>query len=256
MKISNLYKYLGRKRWLLILYLIVNPINSVLEILLAYAIAAAIEYAISGAVGEIFSYVAAFLVYIAVWFLFSNLHTIIRNKLLENSIVSLKADLVDHLMFASPNEFNCQNTGTYLAHLTSDIEIIRNSYFFEFLSIYGQAVQFVVALVAMLFVNVILGAFVVGMALVQVLIPVIKKKRISGLGAGYSKQQQAYTKGCKETLGAFQTANLFGVQKELSDLHAGMAQKAEKARSHSKIINSVVNELSFSAGNVMYLGFF
>lgn len=108
----------------------------------------------------------------------------------------------------------------------------------------------------MLFVNVILGAFVVGMALVQVLIPVIKKKRISGLGAGYSKQQQAYTKGCKETLGAFQTANLFGVQKELSDLHAGMAQKAEKARSHSKIINSVVNELSFSAGNVMYLGFF
>lgn len=256
MKPTNLYHYLGKKKWLLVLYLIVNPINSLLEILLAYATAAAIEYAIKGSIGNIFSYAAAFFVYIIVWLLFSSLHTIIRNKLLENAVINLKSDLMNRLIFSSPNDFNKQNTGTYIANFTSDIEIIRNSYFFKLLSIYGKIIQFTAALIALFYLNIIIGVFVIAMAIIQIFVPIIQKKRIVKLGEEYSRQQQNYTKVCKETLGSFSTTALFGIRENMSDFHKNAAQKAEMARSHSKIVNGIVNDVSFSVGNVMYLGIF
>lgn len=253
---NKLFTYLGYKKNLLVLYLLVNPINSALEVLLAYTTAIAIEYAINGSLDQIGMYIAAFFVYVIVWFLFSLLHTYLRNKILEHAVAHLKQDLMERILFSPPTVFHKTNTGTYLSHLTNDCEIIRNSYFFELLRLYGQVVQLVIALAAMFFISWIIGAFVVFMALVQVAISTSFKKIISHLGALYSRQQQAYTQTCKETLQSFQTANLYDVRHELSNLHAEAAQQTEHARFRSKLMNSIVNELSFSAGTVMYLGIF
>lgn len=71
---APLYRYLGRKKGLVILYLIINPINSCLELLSAYAQAVAIDAAVGGTLEQLSGYVAAFAVYIVVWFIFSVLH--------------------------------------------------------------------------------------------------------------------------------------------------------------------------------------
>lgn len=95
-----LLRYLRCKRGVLAAYMVLNPLNSVLEILLAYASAAAVNYAVHGSLDRISSYILLFGVYIVVWLGVSSCHLIIRNKILEHAVVGLRSDVMDSLLAA------------------------------------------------------------------------------------------------------------------------------------------------------------
>lgn len=152
--------------------------------------------------------------------------------------------------------FLTRNSANYLAELTVNADIVRNSWYNTLLSLYPDAVKFVTATVAMFFISPVLGIYVVILALVQTSIPSIFTKQIAEKGKVSAVSQEAHVVTLKENFLSFTTAHEFNIANHLSKKQEECCERAENAQYVSKVFNRLSFEISYAVGNAIYLGIY
>lgn len=248
--------YLSRGGWHLAMYLVLAPLNALVEIGLAAAMAAAVDYAMSGQLQDMGRYVGVYALYVLLGFAVGYGVKRARILLLGRVISALKQDVYDRVMHLPYPKFRESNSAEYLAQLTSNMEIVRESYFTALLRLYPEVLQFVVATVAMLWLSPWLGLYVLLLAALQLVVPAVFSKKITEKGRRYARCNEDYMVAAKEDLLSYETSTLYQILDILSLRHRSKNAQAEEARSDSKRMNALSYEVSFAIGNVMYLGIY
>jgi ATP-binding cassette subfamily B protein len=153
-------------------------------------------------------------------------------------------------------EFRKNNSAEYLAQLTSNIEIVRDSYFSTILQLYPEILKFVVATVMLLWLSPWIGGYVLLLAAFQLVVPAVFSKRIVETGKRFAASSENYMVTLKENLLSYETAVQYQILDALARRHRQKNTNLETARSRTRLINSLSYEVSYAIGNVMYLGIY
>lgn len=249
-------RYIKTSRVYLALYIIIAPANALIEIGLAAAMASAIDYAMTGTLENLGRYIAVYLLYVACSFVAGCGVKRVRIRLLGKLIPALKNDVYTSIIHLPYPVFREKNTAEYLTQLTSNIEIVRDSYFTVILRLYPELLQFAAAAAAMLWLSPWLGVYVFLLAALQLVVPVIFSGAIAEKGKRYAALNEQYMVTAKEDLLSCETSTVYQILDFLDRRHQKKSREAEDARSESKIINSLSYEVSYAIGNIMYLGIY
>ena len=249
-------RYIKTSPLYLTLFLIFAPLSALIEIGLAAAMASAIDYAMAGRLSDMGKYVIAYAGYVLLSFIAGYGTKRFRTLLLGKAVPALKNDVYTHVMRMPYPDFKAQNSAGYHAQLTSNIEIIRDSYFTALLRLYPELLQFVVATVLMVVLSPWLGGYVLLLAVLQLAVPAVFSKRIAEKGKRYAELNESYMVTAKEDLLSYETSTLYQILGFLDRRHRWKSWETENARSASKLENSLSYEVSFAIGNVMYLGIY
>lgn len=252
----TLLRYLFINPGLIILYIFVAPINAIVEVGLAYMMSMAVEFAQSGSIDEFKRYAIIFIFYILISFATGYFRKYIRLKILSSTMQSLKNDLNSHIISMPLNDFRKHNTGKYLNELTTNADMIRESYYTSLLNLYTEILKFIIAFIAIFWLSIPLGILVIVLAFAQLIVPYIFTKRISASGKAFSISQANYILSVKEYFASFITNRIFNIEDNVKERHDRLCKTSEDARAHSKLINSLSYEVSFVIGNIMYLGIY
>lgn len=253
---KQLLRYLFKNKLLFILFLILAPITAVLEIGLAYAMGLAVDYATSGRLDEFWIYALGFITYILVFFLVDYTYRKIRFKLIAKSMTLLKSDMDRHIMNLSYKDFTTNNVSQYMNHMTTNMEVMRNSFFSTILGLYIQILELVIAAIAMFYLSPLLGVYVVVLAFLQLLMPHLFSDAIEAKGKKSAVTQNEYLHVLKENYDSFLTSKVFGITDKLLQRGEEKNVSVEDSKFNSRKINSLSYECSFAIGNVMFLGIY
>ena len=253
---KQLLRYLFKNKLLFILFLILAPITAVLEIGLAYAMELAVDYATSGRLDEFWIYALGFITYILVFFLVDYTYRKIRFKLIAKSMTLLKSDMDRHIMNLSYKYFTMNNVSQYMNHMTTNMEVMRNSFFNTILGLYIQILELVIAAIAMFYLSPLLGVYVVVLAFLQLLMPHLFSDAIEAKGKKAAVTQNEYLHVLKENYDSFLTSKVFGITDKLLQRGEEKNVSVEDSKFNSRKINSLSYECSFAIGNVMFLGIY
>lgn len=254
--VKQLLRYLFKNKLLFILFLILAPITAVLEIGLAYAMGLAVNYATSGRLDDFWMYALGFITYILVFFLVDYTYRKTRFKLIAKSMTLLKSDMDRHIMNLSYKDFTMNNVSQYMNHMTTNMEVMRNSFFNTILGLYIQILEFVIAAIAMFYLSPLLGIYVVVLAFLQLLMPHLFSDAIEAKGKKAAVTQNEYLHVLKENYDSFLTSKVFGITDKMLQRGEEKNVSVEDSKFNSRKINSLSYECSFAIGNVMFLGIY
>lgn len=253
---STILRYLFSNPKFIILYIFIAPINATIEVGLAYMMSIGIEFAQNGSMNQLGRYTIIFILYILISFATGYLRKYARQKILSSTMQKFKNDLNSHIISMSFNDFRKHNTAKYLNELTTNADMIRESYYTQFLNLYTEVLKFIIAFISMFYLSPSLGIFVIILTLCQMIVPYIFTKRISALGKTFSISQANYILSIKEHFASFITNRLFHIEDNVKKHHDRLNYIAENARSRSKLMNALSYEFSFAIGTIMYLGIY
>ena len=126
-------KYLFKDKYRLILYIILAPLSAACEVGLAYAMASALDYVMTGELGEFGKYVLLYLIYICLSVIADRLTKKIFFKVIGSAIVALKNDVNKHIISMRYCDFQKKSSAEYMTLLTTKVETLRNSYYMPLL---------------------------------------------------------------------------------------------------------------------------
>jgi ATP-binding cassette subfamily B protein len=253
---GKLLKFLFRPSVWTAVYLILAPVAALVELGLAYAMSSAVDYALNGSLEDAGFYGLAYGCYILLSMICGYFCKRVRQQVLADTMVELKQKVYTSVMSLTLGQFQQKNSGGYLADLTTNMELVRDSLFQVMLTLYPEVLQFLVATVAMFWLSPWMGGYVILLAVAQMVIPAIFSKPIEERGRRFTQGQEHYTVTVKENLQSFQTAKLFHMEDYLAKRQRSACQQAEQARCASKSMNAFSYEVSFAIGNAIYLGIF
>lgn len=248
--------YLFKNKPALFMFLILCPINAAIEVGLAYIMSSAISYALEGTITDLWKYVIAFFSYILFSLFIGYIYAKSKIWLLSTTMSSLKVDLHNRLMNLSTENFLKKNSSEYLARLTANADMVRDSWYAIFLELYPNILKFIIATIAMFHCNTILGLYVILFAIIQAAIPSIFSTRIAEKGKISAFEQENYISILKENFASFTTSKIFNILRFLNHRHEIQARKTASAWAQSKTLNRLSFEISFAIGNIIFLGIY
>lgn len=251
-----MYRYLIRKNPYILLFLIVSPLRALTSVALAGALGMAIDYATSGELGAVWKYVVVFGVYILIDLAVDAADQYARFQVTKRAMVTLKKDLDHKLSRMCYLHFFGQNTADYISNMTSDTEMLRESYFRILLGMYADFLCCAVALAVLLFLSPVLGIFVVAVSLLQTLVPLIFSKRLERAGEVFSNSQERHMKALKESLSAFLTTKIFHIEDKMEKNYVDAMSSAEDNQRKLNFLLEWSNSLSYVFNQVALLGVF
>lgn len=249
-------RYLFRSTSNLVFFCILMPISIALEIGLAYLMQTIIDYAMHGSANHLLRYLLLSAGYVVLTGAALLAYQWIINRLVMETMIQLKADVLGRLIRKDTEDFSQVHSAQYISILTSEMQIVEDSYYKMILFTVEEILQCVAAAFCMFFVNVFLGLFVIACSLLQIVIPLVLGKPMEKRRNRYSEELEGYTVRVKEILGAFPLIKAFRLGRKMERFHQENNKRMETAKCSSKVINAAVNALSYSVGNVMYIGTF
>lgn len=222
----------------------------------AWALAAAIDYANGGQIGQIGKYILVFSVYILADLLIDAADQAVRLKVAERTMTALKADIYHKLSHMYCDKFFSHNTADYLSNMTTDAETLRSNYFAVILDIYADFLRCGVAIAVLIWVSPILGLFVLATSLVQTLVPILYAKKLEKAGENHSNAQERHMTALKENLSAFLAAKAFHIEDKLEQNYRRALENAEDRRFRVRFLKEWSSSLSYVFNQIAHLGVF
>lgn len=251
-----MYRYLFRNKLEIILYMLLAPVSALCTLAVSAGMAMAIDYANGGDLSDAWKYLIMFSAYVLVDFCVDYTFENIRHRLSKKAVVGLKSDIYHKVVNMRYDRFTEKNTADYIANMTTDIDVLRNSYFSVILALYMDVFRFAFATIALFWISPILGTFILVISLVQTAIPILNAKRLEKAGKHYSDSQEKQMRVLKENLNGFLTAKTFHIESLLEDKYSTALHDAEEKNRSLKMLKILVNNVSFAFSRIAHLGIF
>lgn len=172
------YLYKGQKlRFVSTLFLVTA--SSLFEVMLAYVMMRCVDLASEGSLQEASSFALWLVLYLATYFILDYVANKLKWKTLQNAQTNLRDDIVQKLLSMPVKLFHKKNTGSRISMLTSQCDMIEESYMEIWFSVFSELFTFFVSAIVLLYISPWLAVFVFVVAFVQLLIPRIMGPKIA-----------------------------------------------------------------------------
>lgn len=249
-------RYLFRKTPGILLYLLLAPLRALSAVAVAGALAVAIDFADNGNPADVWKYVLVFGVYIVLDLLIDAADQAVRLRITKKAMTALRADVYHKLSHMYCARFFQRSSADYLSNMTTDAEVLRDSFFYILLNMYADFLRCAVALGILLWISPALGLFVFVTSLLQTLVPIFYREKLKQLSKAYSDAQARHIKVLQENLAAFLTAKIFRMEGRLEARYARVLEDAEESRRKSKFTKEWTSSLSYVFNQLAHLGVF
>ena len=249
-------RYLLRNNKLIFAYLPLAPLRALCSMALSASMAAAIDYASSGQLEDIWKYLIAFGLYVVIDFVVDQSCITARFGIIKKTMKNLRADVYRHIMRMEYTVFSKKNSADYIASLTSDMDLLRGSYFAILLDLYIDVLTFSFASIYMFTISPVLGVFVYATSILQAVVPILFAPMMEKLGANFSKSQETYMRTLKEHFSAFVTAKVFHIEKPLDQNYSEALEKTEENKRMLSTRKVLASNVSFIFSTITYLGIY
>ena len=249
-------RYLLRNNKLIFAYLPLAPLRALCSMALSASMAAAIDYASGGQLDDIWKYLIAFGLYIIIDFAVDQSCITVRFGIIKKTMKNLRADVYRHIMRMEYTAFSKKNSADYIASLTSDMDLLRGSYFAILLDLYIDILTFSFASIYMFAISPVLGVFVYATSILQAVVPILFAPMMEKLGASFSRSQETYMRTLKEHFSAFMTARIFHMEDPLDQKYSEALEETEENKRTLSTRKVLASNVSFIFSTVTYLGIY
>ena len=177
----------------------------------------------------------------------------IRENLLKEAFINLKNDLFSNIIKMNIENFNKNNTGNYMSILDNDINLLSNSYFDNWLSMYRVSVGFIFSFITVCFLNYIITIVLIFVAVCSIIIPKIFNKKLGVIQDEYSEKMKFYTLKIKDFFEGFQVVKSFNIQEKVINSHERYNISREEAGCRARIAIYSVGWISMLFSTIMYI---
>lgn len=246
-------KYIFKNKLMIMLLIISIPLGCFFSIKFALAFQPIIDAAANGDLVMLKSAVIFCCIYAGLDCILLLSVKWIRESILKSAVIEIKNDLFSNIINLDMEKFNEVNTGEYISILDNDINLLRNSYFDSYLSVYKIIVSFIFSFVTVCVVNIRIAVSLIIVSLCSILIPKIFEKKLAILQNKYSISMKKYTSHTKDFFQGFQVIKSFSVENKIIHNHSGYNKSREEEGFKSTMAIFSVGWISMLFSTVMYV---
>lgn len=181
------YLYNGQKLRFVCTVLL-TIISSLFEVALVYVMMQCIDLAMGGSMSQAMSFAYWLIFYLVTYFVVDYFAKRLKWKTLETAQLNLRNDVTKSILARPINTFRAKNTGSWLAMITTQCDMIEESYFKMWFNVFSELFSFLVSSIILCFISPLLTLFVFITACIQMFVPkfmgpMIAKKRSKQMDA-------------------------------------------------------------------------
>lgn len=230
--------------------------SSLFEVMLAYVMMRCVDLASEGSLQEASSFALWLVLYLATYFILDYVANKLKWKTLQNAQTNLRDDIVQKLLSMPVKLFHKKNTGSRISMLTSQCDMIEESYMEIWFSVFSELFTFFVSAIVLLYISPWLAVFVFVVAFVQLLIPRIMGPKIAERKSEQMRNAELFTVTATEHLNGFDLLKSFDLTSQSLHSISEANRQWETSKFKSRILSSTARLLSFTFGQILYVGIF
>lgn len=153
-----------------------------------------------------------------------------------------------------PSTFNRTTTGSYVAKLTKQVDLVQQSYFQIILFLAYNAAQLVIATIGTLLINPLITGLIVLLSIPSVILPFLTKKYLENAKEGVVDQLDRYTSHITDFLQGFTTVQYALSQPIFFRRHQAANQELTDASTRDVKVQKIIGGVSNAFSDVLYFG--
>ena len=249
-----MFKFL--KTGYMVLYLVLQPLSTALEVGVSYVMMLAIDYATNGTIEKLHLYLLGIIVYLVISFSVDVLTKRVREKASAQALFSLREALMKKILAMSTGEYASRNSGSYVAYLTKNVEKLEESYFWTIFRIYPSFLQLIVSVIWLSIMDWRLSLFVLFTGLIQLIVPKFTVKPVAKAEKDYIEKSENYTISLKEIFSAFDLIKSYNLQEKIKAIHCNANALYKKASFKDRYMSGFMGSLGDFFSSITYIGVF
>ena len=254
---KNLFSYLyGGQRCRFICTLFFVIVSSLFEVMLAYVMMQCVDFAMEGSLPQAMFLALWLILYLTVYFFVDYFAKRLKWKILQNAQINLRNDVAKRMMSMPISHFRGKNTGGWLAMLTNQCDMIEESYFKIWFGIFSEIFMFFVSSIILCFISPWLAIFVYITAAIQMIVPKIMGPLIAKRKSAQMESAENFTVAATEHLNGFDLLKSFNLTAQSLHSISAANERWEDKKFKTRILTSTAQLLSFTFGQILYVGIF
>ncbi|XCP84366.1 ABC transporter ATP-binding protein [Roseburia hominis] len=177
-----------------------------------------------------------------------------KNKFLSGCMITLKAQWFDSIQSKQLCDYDIQESSTYLSNFTVDVDMIKEDYLNNLLTIIEYAFTGLASLVVILNVHYIFIVFVVITFWIPLLINHLWSGRMAAAKLEASSANGRFTAALKELLNGYEVGKLYGCSNHMTGRFRRMNVAREKAYFTSRVVDDMAGTSSGAASLGIWMG--
>lgn len=254
---KKLFSYLyNGQRYRFICTLLLIIVSNLFEVMLAYVMMQCVDFAIQGSLPQAASFAIWLTLYLAVYFVVDYFSKRMKWKTLKNAQVNLRNDIVQGILSQPIHNFHGKNTGAWLSMLTNQCDMIEESYFKIWFALFSEVFTFTVSSILLCCISPWLALFVFVTATVQMIVPKMMGPKIAKKKAAQMESAEYFAVTSTEHLNGFDLLKSFHLTSQSIRSISEANHRWENAKFATRILTSMARLLSFTFGQILYVGIF
>lgn len=166
----------------------------------------------------------------------------------------VRNDLFTQINTLDPTTFNRTSTGSYVAKLTKQVDLVQQSYFQIILFLLFNAVQVIMATIGTLMINPLITGLIILLSIPSIVLPFITKKYLENAKEGVVDQLDKYTSHITDFLQGFTTVQYALTQPIFFRRHQQANQELTDAATRDVKVQKIIGGLSNIFSDMLYMG--
>lgn len=231
-------------------------LDCLLEVGLAYVMLECVNFAVEGNLSDAGIYAGLLMLYIIIYFIADIISKKLKWQVLRGAQTNLRDDVTQRIFSLPSKSYHSKNTSGWLSVLTNQLNMIEESYFNIWFSLFIELFEFIVSIGLLLWISPWLTLFVIGITAIQMIVPKIMGSKISKKKVKEAGDAEAFNVTAGEHLGGFDLLRSFQLTTKSLQAISIANHNWEESKYHTRLLNSLANILSFTFGKVLYVGIY
>lgn len=148
-------------------------------------------------------------------------------KFLYKTACSLRSDIFSSLLKKDIGEFKKDNSGKYIANLTSDVSTMNVNYFDNIFQIIEGIFSLVLGAITVAYINVYILIGIILFAIMNMIVSVSFGEKLDKLSIVYSKSLEMFIQKMKDMLEGFEVIRSFNIENKMNEKYLEENKKIE-----------------------------
>ncbi|MBO4915321.1 MAG: ABC transporter ATP-binding protein [Oscillospiraceae bacterium] len=237
------------------MFFILTPLKAVCDVAVTWIITQVIDNALAGNLEALPGCAALFIAYLLADTLLGVALEHVRMNITRFAAVAMRSDVFGKLMRVGVKQFRSRSTASYLSTIETDVDTIRETYFFIIDSA-TELVTMLAALGVIFYYSWQIGAMLIVLTVLQAFIPELFDKKMDRAGEEYSASREPYMDRLQEGLSGYLTARIFHIEDRIVKRYKRSLDETEYKWKKREFTEAVVSSFSYVFNQIAYIGVF
>ncbi|WDV44921.1 ABC transporter ATP-binding protein [Clostridiaceae bacterium M8S5] len=231
-------------------------LGAIFNIVNAFLLQQLIDVATGGTLEKLKVVILKYIIFMVMFLVIYLLKRCFINNYVERAMKQYKDYAFNNLLKKNMNAFGGNVTSKYISIFTNDLNVIESGYVKSAITIFAQGLQFVLAILAMAYMNFTLMAIVVTASILSIIVSILFGNSLSKMDQELSKINEKFIATVKDMLTGFPIIKSFKVEKEvfaqfnLSNKAVEYSKKRKKRK--AELIEMISGEAGLALALVTY----